>query len=308
MQTIIVGTRGSPLASAQTRSVVDLLKKKNRSTDFKFVIKSIRTEGDDLHRKAASIPTGKEMFTGAIDLALARGEIDVAVHSLKDVPVENFLKKRTMLCAFPKRGSPNDVLISKKPRETLESLPARAKVGTSSLRRAFQLKSFRPDIEVIEIHGNVETRIKKMRQGKDLDAIILAEAGLDRLRIPKETDQVLSTDVMLPAPGQGCLAVATRSDDTKTGMVVSKIDDGATRIAAKAERAFSKKLGGGCNVPIAALATVGKNGHSLLLEGLTASKHSGSSFIVRDSIQGTTKESESLGETLATRLKEISRR
>ncbi len=305
--TIVVGTRGSPLASAQTRSVVDLMKRKSRGMSIKFVIKPIRTVGDDMYREAKHKLTGKEIFTGAIDQALEGGEIDLAVHSLKDVPVENYPKKKIELCAFPKRGPPNDAMISRKRNQTLESLPAGAQIGTSSLRRALQLKSYRPDFKIIEIHGNVETRVRKLRQGSNLDAVVLAEAGLDRLLMKNEVDEVLSTEVMLPAPGQGCLAIAIRSDDSKTRGIVSRIDDENSKIAAVAERAFSKQLGGGCNVPIAALATINENDNSLLLEGLVANQLSGSSFIVRDSIQGTAEEAEVLGERLAEQLKDLSR-
>lgn len=306
-RTIVVGTRGSVLALAQTRLVVRLLKRSNRSREIKFETRSIRTEGDDLYRRTGSKLSGKEAFTGTIDRALEEGRIDVAVHSLKDVPVENFPKRKMELRAFPKRGSPFDVLISKRKGSRLESLPAGSKVGTSSLRRAIQLKSFRPDLEIVEIHGNVNSRIRKMRNSPELDAIVLAKAGLDRLRLLNEEEQVLPTEIMLPAVGQGCLAVAVRSDDAQTAKLVSKIDDVSTRECASAERAFSRKLGGGCNLPIAAFACVAKNGKSLLLEGLVADQHADSNFVMRDSIQGSTKDAELLGEALALRLKAMSR-
>ncbi|MGI0083545.1 MAG: hydroxymethylbilane synthase [Nitrososphaerales archaeon] len=306
-RTIVIGTRGSVLALAQTKLVVGLLNASNRSKQIRFETKSIRTDGDDLYRKPGSKATGKEAFTGTIDRALEEGSIDVAVHSLKDVPVENFPKKNIELCAFPKRGSPFDVLISKRRSFGLESLSRGSKVGTSSLRRAIQLKSYRPDFEIVEIHGNVNTRIIKMRQDSELDAIVLAEAGLERLGLIKEVNQVLPTEIMLPAVGQGCLAVAVRSDDPETKRIVSKIDEKGARTSASAERAFSRTLGGGCNLPIAAFASFVRNGRSLLLEGLVADQRDGCNLVMRDSIHGSAREAESLGETLALRLKTMSR-
>lgn len=306
-RTIIIGTRGSVLALAQAKLVSRLLKTSNKSREVKFETRAIRTEGDDLNRKLGSNVTGKEAFTGTIDRALVEGEIDVAVHSLKDVPVENFPKRKIEICAFPKRGSPLDVLISRRKGSQLDSLPTGSRVGTSSLRRAIQLKSYRPDLEIVEIHGNVNTRIRKMRQDSELEAIVLAEAGLDRLGLRNEVEQVFPTEIMLPAVGQGCLAVAVRSDDNETKRVVSKLDDKNSRNRAGAERAFSRRLGGGCNLPIAALASVSKNGSSMYLEGLVADQHGEANFVARDSIQGSSHEAESLGETLAMRLEAMVR-
>lgn len=318
--TIIAGTRGSALALAQTQFVVDLIQKRNRGLSIET--KVIKTSGDENSRKKVRQElTGKDSFTREIDLALINEEIDFAVHSLKDVPVEETggsREDKLEIAAYPKRESPYDVLVSKKTGEedmSLKTLPEHARVGTSSLRRGIQLKIFRPDFEIVEIHGNVPTRIRKMRNNNELelDAIVLAEAGLKRLNIENEIDEVISSDVVLPAVGQGCLAVKVRSDDRRIERIVKSIDDEETRLCVRAERAFSKELGGGCNTPIAALAQMKKKS-SIRLEGLIVGEiQSGSvksNMVIRDAIEGKVRGSgrrnkveESLGRDLARRLK-----
>ena len=291
MKAIVAGTRASPLALAQTRIVINLLKRKNKQ--LRFEIKKIKTEGD-------LGVTGKDTFTKAIDRALESSEIDLAVHSMKDVPV--LISKKLVISAYPKRESPFDVLITKRKSVTLDTLPESAKVGTSSIRRAIQLKAARPDIEIVEIHGNVQTRLKKLRTG-DLDALILARAGLKRLKLMK--GRALTKKVMLPAPGQGCLALMTRRSDLQTRKIVSTIDDEDTRFAVTAERAFSRTLGGGCNLPIAALATV--KGEKLVLDGIVESTNS-KPVIARSHIEGKKKDAEKLGRKLALQLKKVAMR
>ncbi len=308
-RTIVLGTRASPLAIAQTDLVVDLLKKKIGDRRFRFKVKTIKTAGDDLFRRPNSKLTGKDAFTGAIDSALIKGEIDVAVHSLKDVPVENFQKKKIAIAAFPRRGSPFDVLICRKKGSHISTLPFGARIGTSSVRRALQLKAFRPDLEVTEIHGNVHTRMRKLRNGIEdrtmVDAIVLAEAGLDRLGLHKEIDEVLPEKTMLPAVGQGCLAVVVKRDNTETMELISTIDHKATRQAVTAERFFSFELGGGCNLPIAALAKIGTKSTVLILNGLAVGKKRGNNLIIRDKILGPADEPESLGKDLARKIKSL---
>ena len=307
---LIVGTRGSALALAQTDYIVKLLQKKNRHIAFETRV--IKTSGDDLYRKHNSKLTGKDSFTREIDLSLVRGEIDFAVHSLKDVPITfSSVSKdnRLEIAAFPKRESPYDVLISKDGGITLGTLPDGATVGTSSLRRAIQLKVFRHDFEIVEIHGNVPTRIKKMHEGAlNLDAIVLAEAGLNRLGISEQIAEVIPSKIMLPAVGQGCLAVSVRSNDSRTREIVKIIDDKRTRLCVTAERAFSKELGGGCNTPIGALATMNESKIKLrgLIAGERSSKVSGINFVIRDEIIGKAEEAEKLGWKLAKTLREKS--
>lgn len=304
---IIIGTRGSALALAQTKIVLNLLKRKNRDKKLRFQIRTIKTEGDtDLYRKR-STGTGKELFTRTIDRALVAGEIDVAVHSLKDVPVEGSYSSKIEIGAFPKRESPYDVLITKKKGDTLSTLPKNARIGTSSARRAVQLRSFRPDLEIIEIHGNVQTRIKKLKSS-NLDAIVLAMAGLKRLKLAFRIGKRLPKSLMLPAAGQGCLAVAIRKGDHRTRSIVSEIDDKHTRLAVNAERAFSRELGGGCNLPIAALATLSRNSpRKLVLDGLVelSSPNGGGVRVARSRTSGRAEEAESLGKTSALKLKRI---
>jgi hydroxymethylbilane synthase len=306
---IIIGTRGSPLALAQAQSVADLLM---RGSKFQVHIKTFKTEGDEFSRKSGtSTPpsnTGKDSFTKTIDVALSRGEIDAAVHSLKDMPSENIKSSTIEVAAFPRRESPYDVLITKKGGDTLATLPRGARIGTSSIRRAVQLKHFRPDFEIVEIHGNVQTRLRKL-ESSDLDAIVLAKAGLKRLGLSPRTARLLPKRVMLPAVGQGCLAVVVRRKDSRTKLIVTKIDDQNTRAAVGAERAFSSEFGGGCNTPVAALATISRKMPSqLVLEGLV--QQGGprqAKLLARSSIAGRPKDAEKLGRELALRLKKIVR-
>jgi hydroxymethylbilane synthase len=331
-QVIVAGTRGSDLALAQTQTVIGLILSKNKGRpQISIETKVIRTLGDDLYRKKTSSGrklTGKDSFTREIDLALLRGDIDFAVHSLKDVPVENTVEiqdNKLDIAAFPKRESPYDVLISKnKEIKKIEDLPENARVGTSSLRRRFQLKLFRPDLKIVEIHGNVPTRIKKMHEnGQEenenslqLDAIVLAEAGLKRLKIEYDSRSVISSEIMLPAVGQGCLAVKVRSKDYRTKRIIKAIDDEETRLCVTAERSFSKQLGAGCNTPIAALATIDRKSrmkHKMALVGLIAGESKlrtqgvRSIFVIRDMIKGKPREAQNLGIKLAQTLKAMSK-
>jgi hydroxymethylbilane synthase len=295
---IIVGTRGSPLALAQTQIVIGLLRKKHES-QFDFQIKKILTEGDELSRKPGSNYTGKDSFTRTIDLALVAGKIDFAVHSLKDLPIENFDSDEIEVTSFPKRESPFDVLIPCKDKDTLRTLPKGAAIGTSSIRRAEQLRQFRSDFQIVEIHGNVQTRIEKLRTNSNLQAIVLARAGLSRLGLEKLGWEIPGR-IMLPAAGQGALAIVTRKDDSQTKALVSKIDDKTTRVCVSAEIAFSRELGGGCNLPVAALARISKSTpRKLVLEGLIVD----SAGMRRSKISGSPSKADYLGKKLASKLK-----
>ncbi|MDG6994953.1 MAG: hydroxymethylbilane synthase [Nitrososphaerota archaeon] len=297
----IVGTRGSPLALAQTNLVVAALNE--RFPETKFEIKVITTVGDKPNRHINA--SGKDSFTGTIDEALLGGEVDFAVHSLKDVPAE---QKGVEIAAFPKRDSPMDALVSKEARTRFFELPEGACIGTSSARRAVQLKAARPDLNILEVTGNIQTRLSKLREpNSKFDAMVLAEAGLRRLGLCNEVNEILSTRVMLPAPGQGCLAVAVRKDDQTTRRLVSGIDDPDTRLVAICERSFSRALGGGCDLPVAALAKViATNGRrKILLEGLVKSPNPRSELPARGSEEGELSEAENVGKTLAAKLGEF---
>jgi hydroxymethylbilane synthase len=311
---LVAGTRGSDLALAQTQIVIDLLRSKYPKLAIEKRI--IITSGDELQQRRRNPNlTGKDSFTRQIDLALIRGEVDFAVHSLKDLPVENANgsnEKKLEIAAYPKRESPLDVLIPKKEGMKLETLPQNARIGTSSIRRAIQLKLFRPDFHIVELHGNVTTRIRKLARDEEsnLDAIVLAQAGLNRLGIEHQyLSQVLPSSIMLPAIGQGCLAVSVRSNDMKIKNIIRSIDDRKTRLCVSAERAFSKELGEGCNTPIGALATI--KGPKITLQGFIGgearSKKFKSDYVMRDTLVGKAERAKSLGTRLARKLRSMSR-
>lgn len=293
---MIIGTRASPLAIAQAMIVARKLRRKNR--EITVLIRKIVAEGD-LKIKYKSSLAGKELFTKKIDEALIRKEIDIAVHSLKDVPVENTNEDKIEIAAYPKREDPADILISKK-KHNLKDIPNGSRIGTSSVRRAIQLKNVRSDLKIVDLHGNVGTRLSRLKDSK-LDAIVLAKAGLKRLGYHKLGTRI-PFELMLPAPGQGCLAVSIRADDSRSRSLVKSIDHKETRIAATAERAFSKYLGGGCNTPVAAYAQVTKG--KLQLEGLIQGAKS-SRIVVRGNKVGSTKDPVGLGRSLAAQLKAV---
>jgi hydroxymethylbilane synthase len=242
---IRVGTRRSRLARAQTETVLSQLRRVESGWRFDPV--PIETTGDkDL------TPGGSPDFTDEIDRSLLRGEIDLAVHSAKDLPVE--LDRRFEILAYPRRADPRDCLVvARHLRPT--RLPRGARVGSSSLRRRAQLLHWRPDLTVEEIRGNVDTRIGLVRSGS-LDAAMLAVAGISRLGRAEEVGRVLPSTRFVPAPGQGALAVVARAGDTELARAVQRIDRPSTRACVTAERTFAAALGGDCNLPLGALAAV----------------------------------------------------
>jgi len=240
---IRVGTRRSRLAQAQTELVLRRLRRS--APGYRFEAVPMETSGDRDRTPGASPD-----FTDAIDRALAGGEVDLAVHSAKDLPAE--LDRRFLLAACPPRADPRDCLVvgSDAPRARL---PYGARVGSSSLRRRAQLHRWRPDLAVVEIRGNVDTRLGLVRSGA-VDAAILAVAGLSRLRRTGEIARRLPTRSFLPAPAQGALAVVARSEEAKLIGLARRIDHHASRACVEAERAFAAALGGDCSVPLGALA------------------------------------------------------
>jgi hydroxymethylbilane synthase len=243
---IRIGTRGSELALAQARSVATAL----AGADTEIV--PIRTEGDRLAEARLALVGGKGLFVREIEEALLRGEVDVAVHSLKDLPAA--LPPGLVLGAFLAREDPRDVLVARRPA-ALDSLPDGARVGTSSPRRRALLLSVRQDLAVGPIRGNVDTRLRKLASG-EWDAIVLAAAGLRRLGVTPESWVVLDPETFVPAVGQGILAVQARVDDHATRACLARLDDPATRACALAERAYLARLGASCNTPMAAHARV----------------------------------------------------
>jgi len=244
-----VGTRGSRLAVAQTDIIIEMLRRTSPDADFEKV--RIKTKGDKIKDVALAKIGGKGLFTKELDEALLRSEIDFAVHSMKDVPTE--MTEGLEIASVPKRERIEDVLISRD-FSKLEELPYKAKVGTSSLRRRAEVLNSRPDIEVCDLRGNVDTRIRKALDG-DYDAIIMAEAGLRRLGREVHVTARLPPKVFLPSVGQGAIAVVAKEGFGGMGMLKG-LEHGATRQGVEAERALLARLGGGCQVPVGALTRV----------------------------------------------------
>jgi hydroxymethylbilane synthase len=264
MTSLTIGTRGSALARWQTDWVIDHLKQS--WPDLNCSIKLFQTFGDKTLDKPLPEIGGKGVFTEELENALRSGEIDLAVHSLKDLPIDD--AAGLTLGAICVREDARDVLISGH-GYTLESLPRDARIGTSSLRRSAQLLTARSDLSMLSLRGNIDTRIRKALSG-DYDAIVLAAAGVLRLKLDQHISEYLSFDVMLPAPGQGALAVQCRSNDQATLDHLAPIDDLTTRKSVTAERAFLNGLGGGCSTPVAAYA-ISAQPSAISLIGLVAS-------------------------------------
>ena len=247
-QEVAIGSRGSPLALAQARLVHEALERERRPS--RIVI--IETEGD---RRAPDTAWGEGAFVAAIERAILAGDVDIAVHSAKDVPTEE--DPRLRIAAYLPRADPRDALIVRADaaERTLDELPPGSRVGTDSPRRTGFLLARRPDLAVQPLHGNVDTRLRRLDAG-DTDALVLACAGLDRMALGDRIAQRLEPEIMPPAPGQGAIAVQIRQDDARMVSVAAAIDDRPTRLAVAAERAFLSASGGGCRAPIGALATI----------------------------------------------------
>jgi hydroxymethylbilane synthase len=245
---IRIGTRASALALVQAEHVAAALR--HRGHDVELV--PMRTEGDRLASARLAAVGGKGLFVREIEDALLTGSVDMAVHSLKDLPAE--LPPGLVLAAFPPREDPRDVLVSRKPGG-LDALPAGAIVGTSSPRRRALVLAARPDVTVEPLRGNVDTRLKKLESGV-CDATVLAAAGLERLRVSPPNTAPLPVDVFVPAVGQGVLGIEAREDDARVRTALAGLDDAPTRACALAERAFLARLGASCVTPVAAHAAV----------------------------------------------------
>ena len=292
--TVRIGTRGSKLALWQAEWVKSRLENLHSGLAVELTI--IKTKGDKILDVPLAKVGGKGLFVKEIEAALSSGSIDLAVHSMKDMPAEI----PTGLCigAVPAREVPVDALIARE-GQTLETLPRGARIGTSSLRRASQLRRARPDIEIVPLRGNLDTRLRKLDEGQ-MEAIVLAAAGVRRLGLEARISQKLDTEIMLPAVGQGALCIETRDGDTTIAPLVAPLEDAATRIAVTAERAYLHRLEGGCQVPIA--------GHATLLDGrLTlcglVSDLEGQTVIKATQV-GRPEEAETIGRELADHLLE----
>jgi hydroxymethylbilane synthase len=293
---LVIGSRGSKLALTQANMIKDQLQALNAGLIIRVDI--IKTSGDASSKPLAVIG-GQGVFTKELEDALLDGRIDLAVHSLKDLP--STLPAGLTISAIGKREDPRDALVlSREQRSSnisIATLPRGGNVGTSSPRRLAQLKQLRPDLVFTELRGNVDTRLRKLDEGQ-YDALVLACAGLRRLGLENRISAAVPTDQMLPAVGQGAIGIETRTNDAETVAAVSKLDHKFTRLACIAERSLLRGLGGGCQLPIAAHAVV--RDKQIRLDGLVA--HPEGKTIIRERIAGPLDEAESLGSQLAERL------
>ncbi len=290
MEKIIkIGTRGSKLALWQANWVKSALRAGHPSLFVELV--PIKTKGDKILDVALAKVGGKGLFVKEIEEALLNGHIDLAVHSMKDMPSE--IPKGLCIGAIPRRETPQDVLISRKSL-LLSQIGPNARIGTSSLRRAAQLLHARPDLVITPLRGNLDTRLKKL-DAENLDGIILAAAGVKRLGLEHKITEYLDEKVMLPAVGQGALCIEIRENDSEVESIVSLLEHHETRTVVMGERAFLKRLEGGCQVPIAAYGKIEKNKFTLC--GLVATVDG--TTVIKDSLSGQKDSSEIIGVKLA---------
>ena len=260
---IRIGSRGSPLALWQANWIKEQLEPQNPDIAVEIVI--IKTSGDKIQDVPLAKVGGKGLFVKEIEEALLKKDVDFAVHSMKDMPIK--FPFALCIASVTKRENPFDALISRD-NIRLNDLPKGAKVGTGSLRRISQLLHYRPDLKLIPLRGNLETRIKKL-ETEGLDAIILAAAGLIRMGWDDKISEIISPEILLPAMGQGAVGIETRKHDVDNQILLADMDDENTHLALDAERAVVARLEGGCNVPIGAFATI--EGDEVILRGLVAS-------------------------------------
>lgn len=288
-KSIKIGTRGSKLALWQANWVKSAIISINPSIPVDLII--IKTKGDKILDVPLAMVGGKGLFVKEIEEALLDGRIDLAVHSMKDMPAE--IPPGLCIGAVPEREAPNDVLISKNGL-LFSELISGGRIGTSSLRRSAQLLHARPDLVILPLRGNLDTRLKKL-ETENMDAIILAAAGVKRLNFESRITEYIDENVMLPAVGQGALCIEIRENDTEIEPIVAALDHQKTRSAVMGERAFSNRLEGGCQVPIAALGKIEKN--ILTLSGLVADIDG--KTILKKTLSGPVGQSESIGVKLA---------
>ncbi len=292
MRKIKIGTRGSALALKQTEGIAAMLKAAYPSADYEIII--IKSTGDKIKDRPLSEIGGSGLFTRELENSLLSGAVDIAVHSMKDLPSE--LQPGLKLAAPPKRADCRDVLLLKPPYTCLSDLPQGARLGTGSIRRSLQLLQQRPDICTESIRGNIETRLKKVGE---LDGIVLAAAGMIRLGLEGQITQYLDPLIVIPSPGQGILGVEYRCDDEETSKMLAVLCHEDTAVQASAERSFLLHSGAGCHSPVGAYCTVDKSGITLMgLYGSESSQHT-----VRGSVSGSVSDAGRLGAELAQALR-----
>ena len=287
---LVVGTRGSNLALVQTNWVVDQLKKENPGVEFE--VKIIKTKGDLIKDLPLDKIGDKGLFVKEIEKSLLDGEIDMAVHSMKDMP--SYLPEGLKFAHSPKREDPRDALIFKEGYKSLDDLPQGARIGTGSKRRKYQLLKHRPDLEIVPIRGNIETRIKKIETEK-LDGVVLAASGLRRAGLDDKIDYYIPTDIMLPDPAQGILALEIREDDKETEKIIDSIKDDITKIQIDAERGFLIGVNGSCHIPMGAYCEI--EGEKITLTGLYGDGE-GKKIVVQSQV-GTLADAPKIGYELA---------
>ena len=287
---LVVGTRGSNLALVQTNWVVDQLKKENPGVEFE--VKIIKTKGDLIKDLPLDKIGDKGLFVKEIEKSLLDGEIDMAVHSMKDMP--SYLPEGLKFAHSPKREDPRDALIFKEGYKSLDDLPQGARIGTGSKRRKYQLLKHRPDLEIVPIRGNIETRIKKIETEKR-DGVVLAASGLRRAGLDDKIDYYIPTDIMLPAPAQGILALEIREDDKETEKIIDSIKDDITKIQIDAERGFLIGVNGSCHIPMGAYCEI--EGEKITLTGLYGDGE-GKKIVVQSQV-GTLADAPKIGYELA---------
>lgn len=290
---VIIGARGSALSMWQAEWVRSRLQES--APHHAFEIQPIKTLGDKIKDAPLAKIGSTGLFVKEIEQALLDGRIDLAVHSLKDLPTE--VQEGLVVAAAGPREDPRDVLVSKDRRALMELQPG-ARIGTSSLRRRAQVLHLRPDLEAADLRGNVDTRLRKALEG-DYDSIVLAAAGLKRMGLADAVAEYLSPDICLPAVGQGIIGVEARSGDARAVSLAALVSHPASEAEMRAERAFMQELQGGCQVPIGALATV--ENEEIILRGMVASLDG--RRMIRDSIRGHVAQAAELGLALAARLK-----
>lgn len=287
---IVVGTRGSKLALVQTNWVVEELKKSNPAIEFE--VKIIKTKGDLVRHLPLHKIGDKGLFTKEIEQQLLDKEIDLAIHSMKDMP--SMLPKGLKFASVPKRQDPRDVLVLKEGYSNIDDLPKGAKIGTGSKRRAYQLLKYRPDLAIVPIRGNIDTRIRKIEE-ENLYGVVLAAAGLIRAGLENKISYFLPTDIMIPAPAQGALAIEIREDDSFIEDIVSKIKDRETEIQIAAERGFLTGVNGSCHIPMGAYCEI--KDENIILTGLYGDEE-GTKLVIK-SLEGNIEDASKLGFELA---------
>lgn len=287
---IVVGTRGSKLAVTQTNWVIDRLKEKNPSVEFE--VKIIKTKGDIIQHVSLDKIGDKGLFVKEIEQQLLDGGIDMAVHSMKDMP--SSLPEGLKFASIPKREDPRDVLILKEGYNSLEDLPKGATIGTGSKRRKYQLLNHRPDLNIVPIRGNVDTRIRKIVD-ENLDGVVLAASGILRVGLEEKISYYLPTDIVVPAPAQGALAIEIRKNEPKIDEVINSLKDEITEIQVSAERGFLDGVNGSCHIPMGAYCEV--DGETIKLTGLYGDEE-GKALVIK-SIEGSVHAPRELGIELA---------